>query len=141
MKLDREAVIFGVADGMTSFTGLVLGFAVTGHLEAAWVAGFSSGVAAFPGMASGRYQSAPQDGITSAAVCGLSTTAGSIVPAVPFLTGHGVVQVIASLSLTAALCAVVAVLRPQKGVRAWVLSYGITAAAALLSLALGFTGA
>jgi VIT1/CCC1 family predicted Fe2+/Mn2+ transporter len=131
LKISRPALIMGLADGMTTGAGLVLGMSVAHQVRAAiWLAGLSGGLAAFPGMASGRYQSEPADGYLGAAVCGLSTTFGSVLVVLPFVVAAGTAAVVAALCITAVLCAVVAVLREQSGWRAWALSYGITAAAA-----------
>lgn len=128
----------GLADGTTTGIGLSLGMAA-GHQAAMaiWLAGLSGGVAAFPGMASGRYQSQPEDGIAGAAVCGLSTTAGSVLVVIPFLVASGALALWCAVAVTAVLCAAVAVIRPEHGWRAWALSFGITAVAAGLCLAAG----
>jgi hypothetical protein len=128
----------GLADGTTAGIGLSLALytARQPHL-AVWLAGLSGGLAAFPGMASGRYQSDPDDGIGGAVVCGLATTAGSVLVALPFAVAAGSAALAASGAVTLVLCAVVAVIRPDTGWKAWALSYGITAAAAGLCLAAG----
>lgn len=132
----------GLADGTTAGIGLSLALYIARqpHL-AVWLAGLSGGLAAFPGMASGRYQSDPEDGIGGAAVCGAATTAGSVLVALPFAVASGRAALAASGLVTAALCAVVAVIRPDAGWRAWLLSYGITAVAAGLCVAAGLSGA
>lgn len=128
----------GMADGLTTGIGLVLGMSVTHQTAAAiWAAGLSGGLSAFPGMASGRYQSDPGDGKLGAAVCGLSTTSGSIAVALPYAVAGGMAALVASCVIAAVLCAVVAVIREDKGWKAFALSYGITAAAAGLCLLAG----
>jgi VIT1/CCC1 family predicted Fe2+/Mn2+ transporter len=140
--VSRPAAIMGLADGTTTGIGLALGMAVAGEPgRAIWLAGLSGGLAAFPGMASGRYQSQPDDGIPGAAVCGLATTAGSVLVVLPYLLTSGRAALTAAAAVTLALCAVVAVIRDQAGWRAWALSYGITAVAAGLCLAGGLIGA
>lgn len=128
----------GLADGTTTGIGesLALYIAHQPHL-AVWLAGLSGGLAAFPGMASGRYQSDPGDGAGGAAVCGAATTVGSVAVAVPFAVASGAVALLAAGLAALALCAAVAVLRPDAGWKAWALSYGITAAAAGLCIAAG----
>lgn len=128
----------GLADGTTTGIGLSLALYIAHqpHL-AVWLAGLSGGLAAFPGMASGRYQSDPGDGIGGAAVCGAATTAGSILVALPFAVASGGAALLAAGLVTLVLCAVVAVIRLDTGWKAWVLSYGITAAAAGLCVAAG----
>lgn len=138
MKISRAAAIMGLADGTTTGIGLSLALYIARqpHL-AVWLAGLSGGLAAFPGMASGRYQSDPGDGIGGAAVCGAATTAGSVLVALPFAVAAGPAALVASGLATAVLCAAVAVIRETPGWRAWALSYGITAAAAGLCVAAG----
>lgn len=128
----------GLADGTTTGIGLALCMTVAHqpHL-AVWLAGLSGGLSAFPGMASGRYQSDPGDGIGGAAVCGLATMAGSVLVSLPFaLTAPWLALALAGV-VTLGLCAVVAVIREDTGWQAWALSYGITAMAAALCLAAG----
>jgi len=70
-------------------------------------------------------------------VCGLATTAGSVLVALPYLACSGLAALAAACAVAVALCAVVAVLREDNGWRAFALSYGITAAAAGLCLLAG----
>jgi hypothetical protein len=137
MKVSRSAAIMGLADGTTTGIGLSLGLFITHQTALAiWLAGLSGGVAAFPGMASGRYQSQPEDGLGGAAVCGLATTAGSVLVVLPFAVAGGIRALAVALGIGVVLCAVIAVIREQAGWQAWALSYGITAAAAGLCLAM-----
>jgi len=138
VRVPRAAAIMGLADGTTTGIGLSLALYVARepHL-AVWLAGLSGGLAAFPGMASGRYQSDPGDGLGGAAVCGAATTAGSVLVALPFAVAAGSAALLAAGLVTLALCAVVAVIRETPGWKAWALSYGITAVAAGLCLAAG----
>jgi hypothetical protein len=128
----------GLADGTTTGIGLSLALCIAGQPHAAvWLAGLSGGLAAFPGMASGRYQSDPGDGLGGAVVCGLATAAGSVLVALPFAVASGRAALLAAGLVTLALCAGVAVIRADTGWRAWALSYGITAAAAGLCVLAG----
>jgi VIT1/CCC1 family predicted Fe2+/Mn2+ transporter len=141
MRISRPAAIMGLADGIATGIGLSLGLSAGHQVHAAiWLAGLSGGLASFPGMASGRYQSEPAGGVTGAAVCGLATTAGSVLTVLPFLLVHGAAAVAASIAVAAVLCALVAVLRPEAGWQAWVLSYGITAVAGGLCVAAALAG-
>jgi len=131
-------MIYGGADGLTCAMGIVAGLSVTHQAPAAiWAAALSAGIAEFPGMASGQYQSAPQDGKTAALVTGAASTAGAVIPAVPFLFTSGMLAVVLSVALACVMCAGIAWLRPEAGWRAWAQSYGITAAAVGLCLAAG----
>jgi hypothetical protein len=125
----------GLADGTTTGIGLSLALYIAHqpHL-AVWLAGLSGGLAAFPGMASGRLQSDPGDGVGGAAVCGLATTVGSVLVALPFAVASGRAALVASGLVTLALCSAVAVIREAPGWKAWALSYGITVAAAGLCI-------
>lgn len=138
MRVPRAAAIMGLADGTTTGIGLSLALYIAHqpHL-AVWLAGLSGGLAAFPGMASGRYQSDPDDGIGGAAVCGGATTAGSVLVALPFAVASGRAALAAAGLVTLVLCSVVAVIRETPGWRAWVVSYGITAVAAGLCIGAG----
>ena len=138
VKFPHAAAIMGMADGLTTGIGLVLGMSVTHQPTAAiWAAGLSGGLSAFPGMASGRYQSDPDDGKAGAAVCGLATTLGSVAVALPYAVTRGAAALVASCAIAAVLCALVAWIREEHGWRAFALSYGITAAAAGLCLLAG----
>lgn len=135
MHLPRAAAIMGLADGMTTGIGLALGMALHWPHLAIWSAGLSGGLSAFPGMASGRYQSDPAEGKFAAVVCGLATTFGSIAVSLPFLLLADPMALVIAGVVAAVLCAVVAIIRPDTGPKAWALSYGITAAAAVLTFA------
>lgn len=129
----RAPAIFGFADGMTCAAGIVVGMLISHQpAGAVWVAAFSAGLAEFAGMTSGQLQSAPEDGKTAALVCGLASLIGAVFPAVPYLVTSGGMALAASVAVTAILCGIVAYLRPEKGWRAYGLSYGITAAACCL---------
>jgi VIT1/CCC1 family predicted Fe2+/Mn2+ transporter len=141
VRFTRPAAIMGLADGTATGIGLALGLSAGHQVHAAiWLAGLSGGLASFPGMASGRYQSEPGGGVTGAAVCGLATTAGAVLTVLPFLLVHGSSAVAASIAAAAVLCGLVAVLRPEAGWQAWALSYGITAVAAGLCVAAALAG-
>lgn len=135
MRIPRAPVIYGGADGLTCAMGIVAGLSITRQPAAAiWAAALSAGIAEFPGMASGQYQSAPGDGKAAALVTGAASTAGAVAPAVPFLLASGALAVIASVAVACAMCAGIAMLRPEAGPRAWAQSFGITAAAVGLCL-------
>lgn len=129
----------GMADGMTTGIGLVLGMAVAGYgHRAIWAAGFAGGLAAFPGMSSGRFQSAPEEGIPGALLCGIATTAGSVAVVLPVALAGGALGIICAIAVTFALATTVAIIRDTPGWQAFALSYGITTAAAALCLLTAF---
>lgn len=137
-RVQRAPAIYGLADGLACAAGIVAGLSISHQSPVAiWAAALSAGVAEFPGMASGQYQSAPEDGVTAAVITGASSAAGAIAPAVPFLFASGTVAVAASAAVACVVCAVIAWLRPEHGWRAFAQSYGITGAAVGLCLLAG----
>lgn len=128
-------VVFGAADGLIVATGIVTGCALAGHWDAIWAGAFSAGLAEFPGMASGRYQSAPQDGIAPALANGGSACAAATLPAVPFLFLPHPAAVAVALAIGLCVCALTTVAGPGRGWAALARSFGITLAAAALVVA------
>jgi VIT1/CCC1 family predicted Fe2+/Mn2+ transporter len=126
-----------MADGLTCAMGIITGLAITHHPAAVWAAALSAGLAEFPGMASGQYQSAPEDGHAAALVCGAASTAGAVAPAVPYLVVTGAAALWSAVAVAVAVCTLIALVRPDRGWKAFAQSYGITAAAAGLCVAGG----
>jgi hypothetical protein len=135
MRIPRPPVIFGAADGLTCAMGIITGLVLTHHQAGAWEAAFSAGLAELPGMASGQYQSAPQDGKAAALACGIASWAGAVSPAVPYLFLAGAPAFWSALAVVAGICTIIAALRPDTGLRAYALSYGITGLSILLCVA------
>lgn len=115
--------------------GLVL---IHASPAAVFGAGLSAGLAEFPGMASGQYQSAPGDGVVAAVVCGAASTVGALLPVLPWLFLTGLAALWVSLGICFALCTLIAYSMPQRGWKAYVISYGITAIAIGLCFAGSF---
>lgn len=129
----RAPVIFGTADGVITVLGLLVGLLVSGQSRTAvWHAALAAGTAAFVGMTSGRYLS-ENDGWRPAVACGLATFAGTAIPAVPYLFAGGWIALTPALALVCVIAGVVAWLRPERSVVAVMETYGVLAAAALLS--------
>lgn len=139
MKIPRAPAIFGVADGMTCAMGIAIGLVLI-HAPAAsiFAAGFSAGLAEFPGMASGQYQSAPRDGWLAAIVCGLASTIGALLPVTPWLFWHGMSALLLSLAIAAVMCYLIAVFQVDKTWRTYAISFGVTAIAIGLCIAGSF---
>lgn len=136
MKIPRAPAIFGFADGLTCAVGIVAGMLVTHQPHhAIWIAAFSAGLAEFIGMASGQFQSAPEDGMLPAIVCGIASMLGAILPAFPYIFASGMLAVTLAIGMVCAVCAFIAIIRPETGWKAYALSYGITAAAIGLCIA------
>lgn len=139
MNIPRAPAIFGVADGMTCAMGIVIGLVLI-HAPAAsiFAAGFSAGLAEFPGMASGQYQSAPRDGWAAAIVCGLASTVGALLPVTPWLFFTGTLALITSLAIAAVMCFLIAVFQTERTWRTYAISFGVTAIAIGLCIAGSF---
>lgn len=131
-------MVFGSADGLTVAMGITVGCALSGHWDAIWAGAFSAGLAEFPGMASGRYQSAPQDGLAPALANGLAACVCATLPAVPFLFLPRQAAVAVAVAIGMCVCAFTATVGPGRGWRALARSYGITLAAVALVVAGSF---
>lgn len=132
-RIPRAPLIMGAADGVTIVAGLIAGLVLTHQSPGAvWTAALSGGLAELVGMTSGQRQSDSASGWVGALACGIAAGAACVVPAVPYLLVHGAVAGIAATVLVALTCAVIARLRPEKGVRAVVETFGLTAVAGAL---------
>jgi VIT1/CCC1 family predicted Fe2+/Mn2+ transporter len=143
--LDRglsRPVIFGLADGSLSITGVV--FYAAGHAGLVFPVALSGGVSAAVSMAGGEWLSESGSGPRAAVAMGLATLAGSLLPAVPyaFLTGAAAPAV-----SVLALCAVAVVVARLRSYRqhpwretAIVLGAVLAASAACALLAPGTAG-
>lgn len=129
-RIPRRPVIMGAADGVTIVAGLIAGLVLTHQSPSAvWTAALSGGVAELVGMTSGQRQSDSESGWLGALACGVASAAACVAPAVPYLLGRGVTAGVAAVVLVAVVCAVIAWLRPEKGIRAVAETFGLTAAA------------
>lgn len=82
--LTRPAV-FGAADGLTCFLGVVLGLAA--HPSLVFPGAVGVGAAEAVGMAAGEWQSASGSGFAAAVVIGAATGLATIIPALPYAAG------------------------------------------------------
>lgn len=132
-RIPRAPLIMGAADGVTIVAGLIAGLVLTHQAPSAvWTAALSGGLAELVGMTSGQRQSDPAGGWLGALACGLAAAAACIVPAVPYLVARGVDAGVSAVVLVAATCGVISWLRPEKGVRAVMETFGLTAVAGAL---------
>lgn len=126
----RAPVTFGAADGVTVVLGLLV--SLSGQPHAMFRAALGAGLAELAGMTAGAWLSDEKAGIRPALANGSSALAACVLPAVPYLTGAGWAAMVPSLVLVAVTGCVISVLRPEKGVLAYVTTFGILAVAAVL---------
>jgi VIT1/CCC1 family predicted Fe2+/Mn2+ transporter len=105
-------VIFGLADGAMSITGVVL--YASGHGGWVFPLALSGGVSAACSMAGGEWLSEAGSGPRAAAAMGLATLTGSILPAAPYAILAGWQAPAVALCLLAAVAVVVARLRDHR---------------------------
>jgi len=129
----KQQATFGSADGLTLALGLIV--SLSGQPHAVVKAALGAGIAEFVGMAAGAWLSDGSGGIWPPLANGGAAFGACLIPALPYLFLAGSVALSASLVLVVAVAAVIAWLRPEKGVLAVVQTYGILAAAALLCFA------
>lgn len=111
MTLARP-VIFGLADGAMSITGVVL--YASGHSSIVFPVAVAGGVSSAVSMAGGEWLSESSAGPRAAAAMGAATLAGSILPAAPYAFLHGWHAPAVALCLLAAVAVVVARLRQHR---------------------------
>lgn len=132
-RLPRAPVIFGSADGLVAWLGIIAGLAVSRQASGAiWHAALGVGLAESVGMTLGQYWSAKEDGLPAALACGLASCAACVTPAVPYIFLHGATALAASVALTVAIGALICWLRPEKGWAAVAKTFGLLMAAAVL---------
>lgn len=128
-----RAGLFGAVDGMSAFMGILAGLVVAHQpASAVWWAALSCGLAKLVGMTSGQYQSDAQSGWGAALICGGMAGAGCTVPAIPYLVFTGPLALGLALFLVVVECSLIAWLRPEKGWRAWLQTFGLTALVAVV---------
>lgn len=136
--------VFGFFDGATSTVG-VLAALILSHVSGGTVLAVAGGlaVASGIGMAFGVFLSGAS--VVSSAVLGAATLAGSLLPAVPVAVFPGVAGMVGALLVLVAFGVVIAELRDEPRVRAYVLTFATlvvaSATAAGVSVFLGGLGA
>lgn len=137
--LNRESptsrlAIFGSADGLTLFLGLVLGLVVSSQTSSAiWHAALGGASGELVGMSAGQWLSDRSSGIWVALACGIAAAAACILPAWPFLVFPADQARIAALGIAVIIAGVIAWARPEHGWVAIADTYGILIGAGLLS--------
>ena len=131
----RQAVILGAADGLTLVVGLLLG--MRHHSGAVFAAALSAGLAELVGMSAALWLSNTRNvkNFVVAMSCGVMTALACVIPALPYLFWGGTVALSAALALLAALGAFICWMRPEKGTRAALETYGLLLAAGALCFA------
>lgn len=139
MRIPREPLVFGSMDGTVSALGIISILTLTHAGPAAVFAGaFGGGLAGFPGMASGQWKSDPDSGLVAALVCGAATTAGAVLPAIPYLLTSGWRAYAVACVIGAAVAALITWLAPGRGMASLAQTYGVLLAAVALCVAGGF---
>lgn len=133
LRAFRQPVTFGAADGVTVVLGLLV--SLTGQPHALVKAAVGAGVAELVGMTAGAWLSDEQAGFPAALANGTAALAACVVPALPYLAASGWAAVAGSVALVAMVASGISVMRPEKGLLAFVTTFGILAVAAALCAA------
>jgi len=133
-SLARPAV-FGAFDGAASLIGVVIYLAAS-HPSLIFPAAVSGALTSAVSMGGGEFLSDSELGLAASVVMAAATFAGALAPAIPFAFGHGPAAVSGCAVICAAVIAVVAALRPNRG-RGLALAEtaGLFAAAVLVAVA------
>jgi hypothetical protein len=129
----RQAVTFGSADGLTIVLGLLV--TLTGQPHALFRASLGAAVAELVGMTAGAWLSDEKSGFGPALANGGAAFLACLAPAVPYVVVTGWPAMATSLILVATAASVISLLRPEKGLLAFVTTFGILLAAAGLCAA------
>jgi hypothetical protein len=98
---DLKEAIFGSFDGMTSTLGVVAGLlATSATAPKILAAAIGIAVAATIGMGAGQYLSDGEQNVRKAWVMAAATLIGSVLPAIPFLLGASLTNILASIAIT-----------------------------------------
>jgi hypothetical protein len=134
----RQLATFGMVDGLVMVTGLVLGLVVARQVPAAvWHAALAGAAGELVGMSAGQHLSDPDSGWRPALSCGAAGGIACMLPALPYLAWRGTGALAAALAVAVTVAAVVAWLRPERGMIAVIHTYGVLIGAGLLA---GLTG-
>lgn len=130
----RELAVFGSVDGLVMFLGLTLGLIVAKQSPTAvWHAALGGAAGELVGMTAGQHLSDPESGWGVAFICGVAGALACILPAFPYLALTGITALAIALGIAMGVATVVAQLRPERGVTAYVRTFGILIAAGALS--------
>ena len=95
---DVRQAVFGSFDGTTSALGVITGLVVAGTHSGPKILAAALGlaIAATVGMGAGEYLSDTTRNLRLAFVMAAATFLGSVAPALPFVAGYGMAEVLAS---------------------------------------------
>ncbi len=110
-RFPARQVVFGLADGAMSITGVVLYAA--GHSGIVFPVACAGGLSAAASMAGGELLSERKSTWLPVASMGAATLAGSVIPAVPYLLLHGWAAPAVAVVLLLGVAVVVGRLRGQ----------------------------
>lgn len=130
MSRFRAPVTMGSADGVIIALGLVV--SLEGQPGPLFHAARGAGLAELVGMTAAQWLADERAGIWPALANGAAACLACICPVLPYLAGGGWPELASSLVLVCAVAGVIAILRPERGVLAFVQTYGILLAAAAL---------
>jgi VIT1/CCC1 family predicted Fe2+/Mn2+ transporter len=136
---NRIAVIMGSADGVTLAVSVIASLM---HKQASiWNAGFGDGLGELVGMFAALYLTTDGGGtgFWPAVACGFASLAACALPCLPFLFGSGPGAFAAAVAIAVAIGAVISYLRPEKGIGAIAVTYGVLAGASVLAYLGSFT--
>jgi VIT1/CCC1 family predicted Fe2+/Mn2+ transporter len=130
----RAAVILGAADGLTLAISEIM--SLRQHEADIFRSGLGAGLGELVGMTAALWLSAddPQ-GFFSALACGVATLIACALPCAPYAFLHGQETGWAAGGLVALLGVIICRLRPQRGLRAVLETYGVLAGAGALCYA------
>lgn len=127
-------VVLGGADGAVIVMGLIVGLAVSRQSPSAvWHAALAGGLAELVGMTAGMWLSEGDSGFTVALACGAAAFLACTAPAIPYAVTGGTGALCVSLGLVLTAAGVIHRLRPERGLLAVLSTFGVLAAAAVLT--------
>lgn len=128
MKILKSAVIFGLVDGLTCGTGVLM--SLHNHPAAILLAAIGLAVAEVIGMGCGEWLS-DNSSLARPVAIGLASGVGAMIPAIPYLFLTGVPAVALALALVAVVAAGITWARHEPGIswlRVIVETYGVLTA-------------
>ena len=138
---DTRMIVFGAFDGLTSAVGLVLVAALTSGSNVLAVS-IALAVGAAISMAAGEWlaDDQPVDRGRRAALMGLATLVGSIVPALPFAVAAHSAARVGALAFTCGAGVVIAEVRPGKRLPSYAKTLGVLALSCGLAVGCALLG-
>lgn len=126
----RRAATFGAADGVTVLIGLLISLA--SDPGALFRAALGASVAELVGMSAGQWLSDEAAGPVPAIANGSASFLACFIPVLPFLWLHGMIAIVVSVILVVAVATAITSLREERGFRAFTMTFGVLALAAVL---------